>query len=367
MTTSKATPKVPRKPSAKPSAKPAPARPSPAARKGSSALPQLLSDAARCLQSLEFGSAIGLYRDALKLAPDNAGASMGLAIALNRVDRPGDALPLLQRLLKSTEKLKSAQAPTFKAAVLAQLGYAQQQLGQIKLAHEAYEAAHALQPSDELQARIRQLQPHVASQEPVRQLLLHARRLGLTGQLDKALKVYNAAMQLHSDNVDVLHGLALIHRQMQSYDVALQLLQKANILAPDRADIYNDMGILFQDRGDLSKAVSFHKRALKLRPDFASALLNLGVACKRQGKTHEAISAYQAALEVNENFAEAHNNLGNLLRLEGQLKEARHHLGRAIALKPDYADALANWAALTGTEVPPDPVARKRPGVARRG
>jgi tetratricopeptide (TPR) repeat protein len=272
-----------------------------------------------------------------------ASALMGLSIAYNRVGRSADALPLLGRLWAVASKIHGTQGKLFKAAVLAQIGYARQQLGQFKLAHEAFDSACQLTPSDELKARLAALEPHVNHQDPFRQLLQHARQMEASSQPEEALKAYRAAMQIRPDDVSVLQGSAWLLRRLGHVDDALPLLQKALVLEPDRPDLHNDMGVLFQDRADFPKAITFHRRALKFDPRFTPALINMGVAHKRLGRIEEAIAACQAALHIEDHLPEAHNNLGNLYRLQGRHAEAFKHLQRALQLRPDYADAQANW------------------------
>ena len=308
-----------------------------------SKMESLLATAAARMEVLDFGSAIEGYRRILQQAPSQAPALMGLSIAYNRVGRSADALPLLGRLWTVASKRNSTQGKLFQAAVLAQIGYAQQQLGQFKLAHEAFDSACQLTPSDELKARLAALDPHVNNQDPLQQLLQHARRLETSSQPEEALKAYRAAAQLRPNDVSVLQGTAWLLRRLGHIDDALPLLQKALVLEPDRPELHNDMGVLFQDRDDFPKAITFHKRALKLNPRFTPALINMGVAQKRLGRIQEAIEACQAALDIDMNLSEAHNNLGNLYRIQGRHAEAFRHLQRALQLRPDYPDALANW------------------------
>ena len=306
---------------------------------------QLAAAAAR-MEALDFGSAIEAYRRVLQQAPDQAPALMGLSIAYNRVGRSADALPLLDRLWAMARKLDSARGNVFKAAVLAQIGYARQQLGQFERAHEAFDSACQLTPSDELKARLAALDPHLHHQDPLGQLLQHARKLEASSQFAEALKAYRAAAQLRPDEVSVLQGTAWLLRRLGHVDDALPLLQKALVLAPHRPELHNDLGVLFQDRGDFAKAITFHKRALKFDPAFTPALINIGVAHKRLGRIEQAIEAYRSAIDLDANLPEAHNNLGNLYRLRGRHAEAFEHIQRALQLRPDYGDAQANWDAL---------------------
>ncbi len=309
-------------------------------------LAQLLSRAATKLDQMDLGGALDLYQQAIQKAPNNAAAVMGLAMTFNRSGQSSQALPLLHRLWGTAVKLKTKAPVQFKSAVLAQMGLAHQQLGQISEALSMFESAHQLLPSEELQTRIQQLQTLVNQNDPIQQLLLTAQLAARSQDWERAIKTYVAALQLHPDSVDTLHGLATVQRARGASELALPLLQKAVMLAPDRADLFNDLGLVFHDKGELPKAISFHKRALRIDPGHVLALVNLGVAHKRLGQFDEAVAAYQAALKIDPTLAQAHNNLGNLLRIQGQLTEAKTHLKRALALQPEYTDAKQNLLAL---------------------
>jgi tetratricopeptide (TPR) repeat protein len=336
-------------------------------------LAAILKDASAALDRFDFGSALQLYQQALGAEPNNAAAAMGLAMVLNRTGQPANALSLLRQIWAGMSASKAQLTPVQRASVLAQIGLAQEQLGSLGDALEAYRQAARLVLSDELTQRIKQLEPIAGSPAPVQQLVLSARRQLANRQADEAAKTYRAALQLQPDNAEVLHGLALVLRELKQTTEAMTLLQKAVILSPHRADYYNDLGLLFHDRNDFVKAVSFHKRALKVDPRLVSAWINLGVANKRLGRLDESEAAYRSALEIDSRSAAVQNNLGNLLRVKGELAEARKHLRKAIELQPGYQDARANLdaveaalkerkiAQVKATETPPAKASKKSP------
>ncbi|MFO1244947.1 MAG: tetratricopeptide repeat protein [Ramlibacter sp.] len=306
----------------------------------------LLHEAGTHLAQYDLGSALQLYREAMAREPGNAAAAMGMAMVLNRTNKPGEALQLLTRIWASVSRAKQKLPPAQQATVLAQMGLAQQELGQLGAALESYRQAARLVNSEDLNRRIKQIVPLVNSPAPVQQLILHGRALMAARQVEEAAKTYIGALKLQPDNADVLHELAMVLQELGAHDRALPLLQKAVILAPDRPEFFNDLGMLFQRRADFTKAVSFHKRAIKLAPGFVFAYINLGVAHKRLGQNDEALAAYRAALKIDPNSPEANNNLGNLLRVMGQLPLAQQHLEKALKLRPGYADAQANLDAV---------------------
>lgn len=309
-------------------------------------LTSLLKEAGALLESRDYTNAASLYHEAMKLEPGNAAAAMGMAMIHNRTRQPEEALKILQEVWKriARSRMKKAVAP--KAAVLAQIGLARQQMGQVTEALQYFRKANALLPSAELTERIRKLENIVDNPHTIEQLLLRASQLQRAGKLEEAVKVYHAALQLNPDHPEALHGLGLALRAQKDLEGALPLFQQAIMLAPERADYYNDLGILFQERGELDKAISFHKRALKIKEDFAAAYVNLGVAYKRLGKLDEAIAAYRQAIALQPNSPAAHNNLGNLLRIQGDLINARKELEQALLLQPGYPDAIENLAVL---------------------
>ncbi|UJP05899.1 MAG: tetratricopeptide repeat protein [Nitrosomonas sp.] len=330
-------------------------------------LTAILKEAGTLLEKREYTDAASLYRKAMQLQPGNAAAAMGIAMIHNRTGQPEEALKILQNVWKAMSGNKTKKTTTPKAAVLAQIGLAQQQTGRIIEALQSFREANVLRPSAELSKLIQNLESAVENPNTIAQLIAKASQLQRSGKLEEAAKFYYTALQLNPDHPEALHGLGLVLRAQNDLDGALPLIQQAIILAPDRPDYYNDLGILFQERGELEKAISFHKRAIKVKADFTAAFINLGVAYKRIGKLDEAIAAYRQAILLQPNSPAAHNNLGNLLRIQGDLIGARKELKQAIKLHPGYRDAIENLVTVEQelkqkTIAAPKPEKPKTPG-----
>ncbi len=310
----------------------------------------LLKEAGELLESKEFAEAILRYREISTMQPGNAAAAMGLAMVYNRTGQPELALQMLQGIWNriSTSRAKNIKIP--KAAVLAQIGLAQELLGRFTDALASFKQSHALLQSSEIMEKIRKLEGFISNPQTIGQIIFQAGRLRREGAFENSKKFYMIALQMNPDHPDALHGLGLTLRSLKDFDGALPLIQQAIMLAPDRVVYYNDLGILFQDRGELDKAISFHRRALKVDPEFVPAYINLGVAHKRMGNLDEAINCYRKAIALNPNTPAAHNNLGNLLRSQGKLADAKKEIQQAVKLWPDYQDAIRNLAAIEEEE-----------------
>ena len=330
-------------------------------------LASILKEAGTQLEKRDYTNAADNYRQAIKQKPNNAAAIMGMAIVHNRTGQPEEALKLCSRLWQAVASNKININASSKASICVQIGIAHQQMGRLTEALQDFRQANALFPSDELAARIQQLENIIENPSTIEQLIALARKQQRAGNVEAAIKTYHAALQINADQPDALHGLGMALRIQKDLDGALPLIQQAIILAPERADYYNDLGMLFQERGDLEKAISFHKRALKINANFVPAYINLGVAYKRINKFDDAINAYRKAIDLQPDSPAAHNNLGNLLRIKGDLYGARKELKRAIELQPNYQDAIENLAEIKKESVKQKPIATKRRTTKTKG
>ncbi|MFI3186202.1 MAG: tetratricopeptide repeat protein [Methylococcaceae bacterium] len=305
----------------------------------------LLKLASTKLQALDFGNAVKLYNQALRLKPNNAAAQMGLAMVYNCTGDSIKALKILQTIwaaiqannAKEQAKLDSATL----AEILGQIGIALHQLGQFDQALIFYTQADTIHPNETLKQRITQLTSKTTV-TPFEQLLTQAQMHQVNGQSDEAIQAYKAALQINPDNDRAQHGLGNLLREQGDLQPALSFIQQAIIMQPEIAEYHNTLGMLFQQKGEFEKAATFHRRAINLDPQYAAAFCNLGVAFKNLNRAPEAITAYRQALQINANMPEAHNNLGNLLRTMGDLVGAKASLKQALKLRPDYPDAKQN-------------------------
>lgn len=322
----------------------------------------LLKQASAKLQTFDYGDAIKLYSEALRLKPNNAAAQMGLAMVYNRTGESLKALQTLQTIWTAIQSSSPAEQAKLdkatQAEILAQIGLALHQLGQVDQALVFYTQAYGFIPSDELKILINNLSSAAAANStPFEQLLSHAQKHQANGQLGEAIKTYKAALQLNPDSDRAQHGLGNALRLQGDLQAAIPLIQQAIIMQPEIAEYHNTLGMLFQQKGEFEKAVTFHRRAINLDPNHAAAFCNLGVALKNLNRATEAIAAYRQALQINPNMPEVHNNLGNLLRAMGDLVGAQASLEQALKIRPSYPDAQQNMKELLASVK--KPVAKK--------
>ena len=224
------------------------------------------------------------------------------------------------------------------------LGFIQQQKGNLKAAAGSYRQASRIKP-DYSEA--------------------HNNRgyvLLLLGKIDEAVTSLKRAIELNPDFVGAHNNLGHALRAKSLFKDSAACFEKIAKIQPEDADAHNALGAAFQLAGDLDTAISCFevatqldpeffeafnnmgvaqlanglpdltiencKQAILLKPDYASAYHNLGHALSSVDRIEEAIEAYQEILSFYPDSPEAHNSLGNIMRAEGRYDEALSYFDR---------------------------------------
>ncbi|MBD2182347.1 tetratricopeptide repeat protein [Aerosakkonema funiforme] len=195
------------------------------------------------------------------------------------------------------------------------------------------------------------------------------------GDVDKARKFHQKAINLNPGLQEAKLGLALVEQESGNPKVAVAAIQEAighkeNAIAyyyqgvtnykqgnikdaevafrkaiemdANYAEAHANLGLILKQQGKLPEAIEQTRQALRIYPDLAQAHYNLGVSLQAQGQTQEAIAAYREAIRVNPNHAEANYNLGVALRNVGKTSEAIAAYREAIRINPKNVTAHIN-------------------------
>jgi protein O-mannosyl-transferase len=143
-----------------------------------------------------------------------------------------------------------------------------------------------------------------------------------SGELDKAISQFQAALNIRSRNTETHYslGAALIQSNLgnalarkQLWDEAIDHLQEAVRLRPDYVDAYFNLGSVLFQQGRIDQAIAQWQKALAIRPRDAEAHRNVARALRKQGNVKEAISEYEQALNIVPEDSLALNNLAWIL------------------------------------------------------
>ena len=211
-----------------------------------------LYDTTRETQYVE--AAVLASKNAVALAPDDAGVRVALGVTLTRGGRNAEAVQELQRAL-------------------------------------------AVEPNH----------------DEARRYL--GRALAALGRIDEAVAEWRKALVLRPNNWQVLSDMGLALYQATRYDESEAAYRQLITLQPDNVIGFQMLGTVNQVRGRNDEALAFYEQAIAISP-VPQALSNMGALYHERGDYARAVDAYRRAIEQRPNAAATHRNLGDsLLRL----------------------------------------------------
>jgi len=166
------------------------------------------------------------------------------------------------------------------------------------------------------------------------------------GQVDKAEKEYNAALQIDPDYVKVHVNLALVLMSKSKFDEARRYYERAIQLDPSAGEVRSGYAYLLERVGRADEARAEYKNAIRLSPKSARLFYTYGAFLDKRGELDAAIAQYQRALDVDPTLADAHSELATALLTKGDSQKAEAHYLEAARLDPKRADVRSNLGSL---------------------
>jgi predicted O-linked N-acetylglucosamine transferase (SPINDLY family) len=264
----------------------------------------LLTRALQQHQTGQLDLAERLYRDVLRIVPQQPDALHLLGVVALQRGCPADAVTCIRQALR----LRPEQS-----VYHGNLGVALQSLGQIDAARASLERAVAIDPSN-VDATF---------------------NLGVTLQslhlLDDAAERYRQTLLLRPGHPGALHNLGNALQALGRGAEAVPVLLQAVAATPTDGQVLRSLGTALASQGQLDDAVAAFEAATRLAPADPDACLNLAVAHHRAGHLPGAIDAYRAALALRPDHAETWHSLGRALRSADDAVAAAECFERALA------------------------------------
>lgn len=158
------------------------------------------------------------------------------------------------------------------------------------------------------------------------------------GDLEAALRGFQAVLQVNPDDVEALTYVGLIYLRQKQYDQAIATLQKAVKLKGDRlvlAVAWNNLGCALQARGKLDEALKAYLEATKLDPNLQEAQHNLGSAYLVLAAQKERANERSAAQQLYRNAVQAYEKVIAMCASRSEAKITEQQL--QVALKDAFA------------------------------
>jgi tetratricopeptide (TPR) repeat protein len=263
------------------------------------------------------GEAEPLLRHVIEQAPTFAKPHEDLGHVLVQQGRTGEALPFLERATHLDPQLENAWFTLGKALAV---------LGRGKEADQAFERCFALSPE--------------------RRMMALAAEHQKDGRFGEAEHLYRRVLREHPRNVDAMRLLAAMAPRVGRADEAERLLERAISIAPDFLTAILDLGRLRKEQDRFAEALECFDRAVALAPHNAQAHFLRGATLAPAAFTHEAIAAYEKCLELKPSHAGALLGRGHLLKAIGRYNEAVASYDACIRERPDSGEAYWSLANL---------------------
>jgi len=302
-----------------------------------------------------------------------------VAVLIDRFDFK-QVVEVVSPLLKDPSRAKGRELEG--AAVLVQLGIAQQQLAQWDAAIAAFNAARTLTPRDgEIDAYLVQAylsarrfdraeatarEALVRDPDQPRMIRLRAQALLKAGKATEATKLLEDSMAKQPQSRDFVVGLADLYADLKRTDDAVRVLEQARktfgddetltmrmanvyegggrlaeaeqelrkLMADDplNANAMNSLGYMLADRGlRLAEAIDLAERAVKIEPGNPAYLDTLAWALFKQGRAEEAAEPMSKAATALTGNSVIQDHHGDVLARRGRTSEAIAAWERALA------------------------------------
>jgi Flp pilus assembly protein TadD len=161
------------------------------------------------------------------------------------------------------------------------------------------------------------------------------------GQITNAMENYQAALKIRPDdwqaNLNMGRTLAAVGRMGESTN----FFTRAMRLQPDSPLPHRNLGMVLMVLGDLSGAIPELTEAVRLDPRDPKSQIALGEAFAKVGKSDDAIRCFREALQLAPGSADANYRLGSEQLKQGRIDDAISSLNRAIMLDPTSMGARA--------------------------
>lgn len=191
-------------------------------------------------------------------------------------------------------------------------GVALERSGDVARAVEAYEAAHALDPTDAAAASSL------------------ARAWVATKKLKKAKLVLKRALDAHPDDAELLNVSASVHRLAGNGKRAAELARRVLLRDQKNIGAMKTLALVYADEGKLQLADTFFRNALKLDDGDASIYVNLGLLEFRRGEHQRALANFERAIALDPKDPAAHANVGAIALRYRDYGRAAESYGSAV-------------------------------------
>lgn len=163
--------------------------------------------------------------------------------------------------------------------------------------------------------------------------------------LDKALEIYNRAIELFPNNIFLYRRIGFIYQKQNDLDATVQAWQRMTEIDSSNPESYHILALGLRSSGDFEAALKEIRQAILLDPTSASAHNSEGIILLDMGRQEAAIDSFKQAVDLGHSLslldlADVYRDLGNSDRAIHYLRTFIEVAQRVPELKTYLEDAL---------------------------
>lgn len=249
--------------------------------------------------ALRYEEANELYQEAVQLNPLDATVGYHQFVVSERIhsELSGEAQALIGPLLKRL------QADPNNLALIAQIGAAYREAGDLRRAVSMFQRGLAISPND------------------IRLLLPLAETYHRSERLEEAIRAYQKALDIDPQAPIEIYGLLSdAYARANHAQEAIRTLRQALKIDAAHAQTHSRLGAHLYTAGQLTQAAEHFERAIELEPSSTAARnswYELGLIRYEQGRSAAAKEAFESALRIDPSYMEARQRLKELTEPQG--------------------------------------------------
>lgn len=158
------------------------------------------------------------------------------------------------------------------------------------------------------------------------------------GNLQMAFIEFQKAYQIDPDDKETLHGIGLVHFQLEEFEKAKENFLKAVSIDPEFSEAYNNLGVTYMRTGQWQSAVEAFKKALSnpLYRTPEKAFYSLGMSYYRLGQYNLAIDAFKDAIKRDTLSPSPYYGLALAYNKLGRYGDAAAVISKALETDQNY-------------------------------
>jgi tetratricopeptide (TPR) repeat protein len=156
---------------------------------------------------------------------------------------------------------------------------------------------------------------------------------------ERAIKMYNKALEAEPDNVSALNSLGVIYRNRDEYRNAIEVAKLATQVDPKNKFAWNLLGLIYKIIGDHDGAIDAYTHTRDLDSLNKQTWQNLALAYSEKGDYENAIEHMINGLEKEPKYSMMWYKLAKFYLAAGQIDEALNTCETSIQLDPENNSA----------------------------